>query len=227
MNCLDFRRWIGAEPSAVAPELEVHGRECTACARYRLDLRAMDGLLARALAVDAALIRRSRAAASPAVARRRPQWLALAASIVVGLAVGLALWTGSPQPSLAREVIGHVAHEPDAMAATMPVPRTLLDGVLDPEGTRLRPGLGDVTYAERCVFEGRVVPHLVVRMPEGPVTVLLLRHRNVSESVRLAEQGYAGVVLPAPRGSIAIVSQDGKVPDGVARQVFDAVDWGV
>ena len=109
----------------------------------------------------------------------------------------------------------------------MPVAPGALAGVLDPEGTRLRPGLGDVTFAARCVHEGRVVPHLVVRMAEGTVTVLLLRHREVREPVRFAEQGYAGVVLPAPRGSIAVVGQDVKDLDGVARQVFEAVDWGV
>jgi hypothetical protein len=78
----------------------------------------------------------------------------------------------------------------------------------------------------RCVFDGRVVPHLVVRMPEGPVTVLLLRHRAISEPVRLEREGFEGVVLPAPRGSIAVVGTDVADIDGVARRVFDAVDWG-
>jgi hypothetical protein len=78
----------------------------------------------------------------------------------------------------------------------------------------------------RCVFEGYVVPHLVVRTARGPVTVLLLRHRSVSERVQVAEQGYTGIVLPAPHGSIAIVGRDLKDLDGIAQQVFEAVDWG-
>jgi len=227
INCLDFRRRVGAEPAAADAELETHCRECPACARYQHELRAMDALIARALAIDTTRIRRHAAAGAPApAARRQPRWLALAASLVIGLSIGLTLWISSARPSLAREVIGHVAHEPAAMSGVVPIAPTALAGVLDPDGTRLRPGLGDVTFAVRCVFEGRVVPHLVVRMPEGPVTVLLLRHRNVSAPVRLAEQGYAGVVLPAPRGSIAIVGQDRRDLDGVARQVFEAVDWG-
>jgi hypothetical protein len=48
----------------------------------------------------------------------------------------------------------------------------------------------------------------------------------VDEPLRFEENGFAGVVLPAPRGSIAIVGRDHPDLEGVARQVFDAVDWG-
>lgn len=227
MNCLEFRRHVGAEPSASGAGIEAHRAECPACARYQDELRAMDSLIGRALAVDAARIRKGDAPAEPAGAtQQRPRWLALAASVVIGISVGLALWLSAPSPSLAREVIGHVAHEPGAMSGTTLVAPAVLASVLDPYGTRLRPGFGDVTYATRCIFEWHVVPHLVVQTPQGPVTVLLLRHRSVSERVRLAEQGYVGVVLPAPRGSIAIVGRDLKDLDGIAQQVFEAVDWG-
>jgi hypothetical protein len=227
MNCLEFRRCVGAEPSASGAGIEGHRAECPACARHQDELRAMDAVIGRALAIDAARIRKGDTTALPTgSATRRPRWLALAASIMIGVTVGFALWIASPRPSLAREVIGHVAHEPDAMSGMAPIAQATLAGVLDPEGTRLRPGLGDVTFAMRCVFEGHVVPHLVVRTARGPVTVLLLRHRSVSGRVELAEQGYAGVVLPAPRGSIAIVGRDLKDLDGIAQQVFEAVDWG-
>jgi hypothetical protein len=43
--------------------------------------------------------------------------------------------------------------------------------------------------------------------------------------MRFDEQGYSGVVLPAPRGSIAVVGQGVRDLETVARQVFDAVDW--
>lgn len=225
MDCLEFRRRVGAEPSVSDEGIEAHRRQCPACARHQDELRAMDSVIARALKVDAARILRDAVARPAAVLSRRPRWLAVAASIVIGLSVGLALWISSPRISLAREVIGHVANEPSAVIGTSPVAPAALDGVLDPEGARLRPGLGDVTFAMRCLFEGHVVPHLVVRTAAGPVTVLLLRHRNVSEPTRVEEQGYVGVVLPAPRGSIAIVGQQEDL-DGIAQKVFEAVDWG-
>lgn len=224
MNCMEFRRRVGAEPSLAGEEIEAHRSECPACSRYQDELRAMDALIGRALAVDAARIRKSAIAKTTGLATR-PRWLALAASIVIGVSVGLALWVSSPRLSLAREVIGHVAHEPGSMVSTAPISPEALAGVLEPDGTRLRP-VGNVTFAARCVYEGHVVPHLVVRMPQGPVTVLLLRHRSVGEMTRVAEQGYTGVVLPAPRGSIAVIGRDQKDLDAIARQVFEAVDWG-
>jgi hypothetical protein len=97
--------------------------------------------------------------------------------------------------------------------------------VLGPEGTRLWPGIGDVTYAMRCVFDGHVVPHLVVRTPEGPVTVLVLGHREVGKPLKLREDGLEGIVLPAPRGSIAVIGEGIADINAVARRVVGAVDW--
>jgi Protein of unknown function (DUF3379) len=223
MNCLEFRRRVGAEPATAGDEIESHRGECPACARYQDELRAMDDLIGRALAVDAARIGRTVAVAAPAAGRR---WLALAASVLIALSVGAALWLGSPRPSLAREIVEHVEHEPQSMTSATPITAEALAEVLDPDGMKLRPGIGSVSYAMRCVFEGHVVPHLVVRMPQGPVTVMLLGHRRVSEPVHFSEEGYTGVILPAPRGSIAIIGSDQQDLDGIARQVFEAVDWG-
>lgn len=227
MNCLEFRRRVGAEPFAYGGEIAAHRRDCTACARHQDEMQSMDDLIARALAVESARISKTKTTErfpEPAPTRRR--LFAIAASLVVGLSVGLVLLISAPRTSVAREVIDHVLHEPGAMAATVPIAPGALAGVLDPEGTRLNPGAGDVTYAARCHFDGHVVPHLVVQTPEGPVTVLLLLHRSIGKPVRIDDQGYRGVVLPAPRGSIAIVGQGIANPDDVAKKVFDAVDWG-
>lgn len=225
MNCMDFRRQVGAEPALDGGDIAAHRRDCRACARYQDELRAMDGVIARALALDVARIGRAPAAAAPAAPRRR--LFAIAASIAVGLSVGLVLLVGAPRASIAREVVDHITQEPGTMAGTAPLAPVALTGVLGPEGARLRPGIGDVTFAARCLHDGHVVPHLVVRMPEGVVTVLVLGHRDLGKPLRIEDQGLIGMVLPAPRGSIAIVGQDLADPKGVARKVFEAVDWGV
>jgi hypothetical protein len=224
MTCLEFRRRVGAEPFAADPDIEGHRSECAACARHQDDLRAMDDVIRRALAVDPPARAANPAAAATGATRRR--LFAIAASLVVGAAVGVVLLVSAPRASIAREVIGHVAHEPGAMNATTPLEPAELAEILAPDGTRLRRGAGEVTFAARCEFDGHVVPHLVVRTPDGPVTVLMLRHRTIAEQIRIDREGYRGVVLPAPKGAIAIIGSGIADIDGVARTVFDAVDWG-
>ena len=221
-TCLEFRRRVGAEPFAGGAEIEAHRRECAACARHQDELRAMDAVIRRAL--DVRLAPRGDAAPLPARAQRT-RFLAIAASLVAGVAAALVVLVAAPRAAIAREVVAHVLHEPGTMDQTAPLAPAELAGVLDPAGLRLRPDVGEVSFAARCVFDGRVVPHLVVRTPEGPVTVLVLAHRSIGKPMRFDEQGYAGVVLPAPRGAIAVVGQGVADLDGTARKVFDAIDW--
>jgi hypothetical protein len=220
-GCLEFRRRVGAEPSAADPGIEAHRRECGPCARYQDELRAMDGVIRRALQVNPPA---QAAVAAPGAFRRR--YFAIAASLAAGVAVALVALVAIPRAAVAREVVSHVLHEPGALELTQPLPPSAVAEVLGPEGLGLASGAGTVSYAERCLFEGHVVPHLVVDRPEGPVTVLVLTHRTVSSPVRFEEHGFAGVVLPAPRGALAVVGRDVANLDAVARQVFAAIDFG-
>jgi hypothetical protein len=52
MNCLEFRRAVGADPGTETPELLTHSAECAACARYREELLRMDQLTYRALNLE-------------------------------------------------------------------------------------------------------------------------------------------------------------------------------
>ena len=222
ITCLEFRRRAGSEPFAPDAIMESHRHGCAACARYQDELRAMDGVIRRALEVEASP--RAAAAAVPA-GGRITRAFAIAASLVAGVAVGIALLVSLPRAAIAREVAGHLSHEPAAMLSTAPLGPVEVEQVLGPDGTRLRPGIGDVTYAMRCVYDGHVVPHLVVRTREGPVTVLVLGHREVGKPLPLRDDGLEGIVLPAPRGSIAVVGEGVADIDTVARRVFEAVDW--
>lgn len=221
-TCLEFRRRVGAEPCATDAELEAHRRECAPCARHQDELRAMDDVIRRALEVSPPPLE---AAAPARTGAMRPRFLAIAASLVAGIALALVVLVAAPRAAIAREVVAHVQHEPDATAPGAPLPAAAIDVVLAPAGMRLAAGAGAVSFAARCVFAGRVVPHLVVQAPGGPVTVLVLAHRTVEKPMHFDEQGYSGVVLPARRGSIAVVGQGIRDLDAVARQVFDAIDW--
>lgn len=218
MNCLEFRRGVGAEPFRADAAVAGHRAACPGCARHQDELQAMDALLGRAMSVAV-----PGAVPSRAVPRRR--WLALAASLVAGVLVASTLWLSYPSPTLAHEVIGHAAHEPMAWSMSEPLADEAVAEVLRSAGVRLRAGAGEVTFAKRCFFDRHWVPHLVVQAETGPVTVFLLGHREVAAPTRIDDEGYSALVLPAPRGSLAIVARSAEGLDAVARKIFESVEW--
>ena len=161
--------------------------------------------------------------------RRRA--FAVAASVFAAVVVAGSLWLGVPRPSLAADVVEHMAEEPNAWARTqLPVPPPRLDRVLSESHVRLKSDAGLVTYANSCPFRGHVVPHLVVQTDAGPVTVMVLSHESVRAATEFDEQGYRGEIVPVPHhGSLAVLQRgpgtDLKAVQGVAARVLGAIEW--
>jgi hypothetical protein len=217
MNCNDARFALAADPRSDDPTLLEHLERCASCAAYAGDMHEIDRRLRDALAIPAPEVDLPSgpypAAAIPTapgggLARRgTTRRFALAASIAgVAVLAGL-LWAGFPRESLASAVVGHMAHEPDAWSVTTPLPAADLEKVMSRSNVRLEGGLPDVTYANSCWFRGRHVPHLVVQTPDGPVTVLVLPEEPVDKAISFDEGGYRGTLVPARRGSIAVLAR--------------------
>jgi hypothetical protein len=229
MDCLEFRRAAGADPTHLSADARAHRDSCQRCAEYHRQLLDMDRRILDALRVpvpsDAQAGGGSRVLKFPTIERRR--WLALAASIVAGVLIGTLLWVGEPRESLAREVVAHIQHESGSMVATSsPADPQEVAAVLDRAGIRLRPGVGMVSYARSCPFRGETVPHLVVQTDSGPVTVLVLSHEKIKRPMKFDEQGYAGTILPAGPGSVAVVGNESDADlDQVAERIRAAVEW--
>jgi hypothetical protein len=100
-----------------------------------------------------------------------------------------------------------------------------LDEVLERGGIRLRPEIGTVSYANTCLFRGRLVPHLVVQTDDGPVTVMVLRHERPARPVAFDEQGQSGRIVPVGPGSIAVIGEAGVDLEQVTSAVTGAVEW--
>ena len=229
MNCLEFRRIVGAEPHAATPDVVAHAAECPECARYQREMQRMDTLIHRALNVPPRIgagVLHAGAGASAAVVRRpsrRVQW-SLAASVMFAVLLG-SIWLGYPRQTLAEQIVGHVEHEAASMVRTdTAVDRAQLDEVLARSGVRLK-DIGRVSYAMSCQLRGHRVPHLVVQTVAGPVTVLLLPEEgSVAAPQRFEEDGYSGVIVPAPRGAIAVLGNGAPVAD-VSAAVLAAVEY--
>jgi len=219
MNCQEARLLIGADPGADDPHVAEHVAQCAECARYRQELRDMDRVVSAALRVEFP-------AAAPRVARapQRPLW-AVAAGLVVVI-VGALAWLLNPRDTFAAQVVDHVNGEAFSLVRTAhAVDAVELERTLSRAGIRLKPDAPLVSYAVTCGFRGHTVPHLVVQTEHGPVTVMVLAEESAGDKPqRFDEGGYRGVVVPAPRGALVVLGQDGDVRS-VAATVLNALDY--
>ena len=228
MNCSQYRRLLLADPAGRAPDAEEHVRGCAACAAVTADVLRFEGRLSRALQID--LWPTGTARPHPVVAQRwpRPNWMAVAASLVMAVGVGAVLWLAGPRASLAADVVAHVIDEPAAWVKPgVPVSAQALEAVLRDSRVHLRPGVGTVRYARSCLFRGHFVPHFVLESPQGPVTVIVLVHENISTAQAFNEHGYRGVIVPiAGHGSAAVIATGAPQVERAVQTIVQALDFG-
>jgi len=230
----EARELIGADPDGASAELLEHLKTCPQCQAYREEMLALNAKLKRALELDwqkvqgtappggppmpmptpppaaanrAIVTPLQRKPRAPVAKHKRPRLFAFAASIAAALVVGATLWLSRPPESLAAEIVTHVEGEPNSWHETQPVPAEKLDAVLHKSGVKLGTGMEPVVYASSCWFRGHFVPHVVVTTKHGPVTVMILLHEQVSAPQRFNEDGYAGMLVPARTGSVAVLSR--------------------
>jgi hypothetical protein len=253
MRCADYRRSMMVDPRDPDPQLREHGESCHDCRLYTERLLRFESRLDRALRVtvpahtdtpaqtDADFPGNSSASVVQLPAKSLPQarpsavyrrrWLAMAASVLLAVVVAGALWLSVPGPSLAADVVTHMAGEPDAWRRTdVPVPSLELQDVLRDSHLRLAAGAAMVSYASSCAFRGHRVPHLVIQTALGPVTVMVLVHEQAAKQQRFDDAGYRGVIVPVPgHGALAVLTHDSaadsKAIEQIAARVLDSIVW--
>jgi hypothetical protein len=218
VTCDEARLLIGADPGGTTAALEEHVRGCAACAVLRVEMRALDDDIRRALERPPDL---ARSRTAPPAWR---QW-ALAASVALATFLALAVWLLRPSDTLAREVVAHVEGEPESWLATQQLTAEGVDQALRRAGVTLGITSDRITYAQSCWFRGHYVPHLVVQTTRGQATVLILRHEHVPARRAFNEAGMTGVIVPAERGSIAVLARGSGNIDEIAGAMQREVRW--
>jgi hypothetical protein len=222
MNCLEFRRIVSADPASRDAALDGHVRVCAACAEFAQQMRALDLRIGAALRVPVP-DRETQVPPVKSTAPAQRRW-ALAASVLVAVVTASLVWLSFPRASLAQDVVAHARHEPGSWAeGASHVPAAALDDLLRDSSLVADPGMGRVSYAKSCWFRGHFVPHLVVQDQAGPVMVLVMTEETVADRVAFVEGGYTGVILPARRGSIAVLASEAGRVDAVTARVMQAL----
>jgi hypothetical protein len=228
VNCSDAKLWIGADPTASTADLEAHLATCPECRAYRDEMGVLEQRIRRVLLTNMPAVASPPAMAAAPLRRRSPpatRWLALAASVLVVIGAAVIGWWIQPPAPLARDVVAHMSHEPNAWAAEQTISPAALNVVLARGGVGLSSNAGAVTYAHSCWFRKKWTPHLVVQTSKGPLTVLILPGEHVASVEQFQENGYTGFIVPAQGGSVAVLSQGATDIDEQARAISAAIVW--
>jgi hypothetical protein len=146
--------------------------------------------------------------------------------LLATVAIAGSVWVASTRDSLAEQIVTHTEHESFAMVRSEGrVDAKTLNDILADAGVSIKAEAADVSYASSCAFHGHDVPHLIVQTEHGPVTILVLAHEKPTKSMQpISEAGYEGVIMPAPRGVIAVLGKDVPVKDA-AEKMLAAVEY--
>lgn len=243
MNCEDYREAIAADSSGSFEGGAAHVAACDSCSAYRAEIRALDDVIARALAIDVPELKIPdlppigkddenvvnlpfRRAANISM----PAWIGIAASFALAAIIGMQFVGNGPASDqrLAAEVLAHVDHEPWASKVTdVSVSDEQFARVINPAIGTMDRDVGLVSYAETCIINGTSVPHLVIQGKHGPVTLLLMPNEMVNSPVELVGESVNGIILPHGDGSIAIIGEREERMQDLEQRVIDSVEWSI
>lgn len=235
VTCLDVRRLVGAEPKLRDPGVLEHCKECKSCAAFVREMQALEARIERAFKVEVPEGLEARIALDGSLknaqSRWRQPWLAAAASVLMVLGIGVTSYLHQhPRgEDLSTAVVGHILNPEEAEAIgpdrSLIHDASLVTDAADGAGVKLKAELAGVSYAHTCLFRGERVVHLVVQGEHGPVTILLLPHIHVDQTVPVDEQGFHGVIVPQGQGSIAIVTNNATPIEPMEQELAGKVSW--
>jgi anti-sigma factor RsiW len=230
----EARVLIGAAPDVISPALATHLAQCPECVLFQRQMQQMDHDLRRVFAAPLAPREQARIVRPPLLPRASPKvpiprhsgMMALAASLVLSIGMGIIFWTLRPEPSLAAGVLEHVARESASWSEVTPMTAAATAEVLAGAGVSVDQADTTVTYARSCLFNGHWVPHLVVRTAAGPVTVMVLNREHIAARQSFRQNGYSGILVPAPRGgTLAVIAQGDPDMDALSRALGPHLHW--
>jgi hypothetical protein len=215
MDCLEFRRRLGADPRRDDADMRAHRAQCPACAgaweraqQFERELDAAlkvpvpEGLTERILLAQATGERRQRR-------RRRSRWLALAATVVLGVAGGGLVWRQLQARSLPVAAVAHVQapEERFSLDLTRPISRQAVDKGFAGRGVALRgPMPADTTYVHDCQVGPYRAVHLVTRADGAPVVVLYVPGHHVHGERDFRRDGWQGREIATRDGTLVLLS---------------------
>lgn len=212
MSCLDYRRTLAAGESESAA-MKAHRLQCAACAAQWREHVELERELRSGLAVEIPPGLEERMRTALAYSRRR--FLAAAGVTAVAAGIGAYAWLWRDGP-LALACIQFVMIEEAKSIMMGAMPRAEAEAAL--AGTlplaRIE-RIGQVKHIGPCPFNGSTAYHVVLAVPQGKVTLLVMPDmRSAGEQAR--HDGMYSSVVTLQKGSVGVIGTDRSVVNSVA-----------
>jgi predicted transcriptional regulator len=76
--------------------------------------------------------------------------------------------------------------------------------------------IGQVKHVRPCPFNGQTVIHVVLVVPQGKLTVLVMPALRMEGRRRAAKEGMYAAVVALQNGSVGVIGTDADVVESVA-----------
>jgi Protein of unknown function (DUF3379) len=213
MNCLEYRRLLLAA-GREANDMKVHRLQCAGCAHLLAEHEAFESELRRGLEIAVPPRLEERLAGLQVLRRRR--FLAAAGVAALAAGAGAYAWFAREDP-LALACIQFVMKEEakSIMMGGMPPEQAAvaLAGTLPIERIER---VGQIRFVGPCPFNGQNAYHLVLAVPQGKVTLLVMPEARLTVGRRAAREGLYASVMPLKNGSVGIIGSDPDVVSSIA-----------
>jgi hypothetical protein len=211
MNCLEYRRTLAAG-EAESAEMKAHRLQCAACAAQWREHADFERELRAGMAVEIPPGFDERLKNAIVFSRRR--FLAAAGVAAAAAGVGTYAWLWRDGP-LALACIQFVMMEEAKSIMMGAMPRAQAEAAL--AGTlplaRIE-RVGQVKHVGPCPFNGATAYHVVLSVPQGKVTLLVMPDTTVAGEQAGHDGMYASVVA-LRKGSVGVIGSDRGVVNSV------------
>lgn len=212
MNCLDYRRSLAAGEAETA-DMKAHRLQCSACTAQWREHAEFERELRAGLSVEIAPGFEARMSNAVVFSRRR--FLAAAGAAAVAVGVGAYAWLRRDGP-LALACIQFVMMEEAKSIMMGAMPRADAEAALAATLPLARiEHIGQVKHIGPCPFNGATAYHVVLSVPQGKVTLLVMPETRVAGEQAGHDGMYASVVA-LRSGSVGVIGTDRAVVNSVA-----------
>jgi anti-sigma factor RsiW len=212
MNCLDYRRYLAAADDETA-EMKAHRLQCSACAAQWREHAEFERELRAGMAVEIPSGFEERVRNAVVYSRRR--FLAAAGVAVAAAGIGSYAWLRRDEP-LALACIEFVMKEEVKSIMMGAMPRAEAEAALAATLPLERiERVGQVKHIGPCPFNGATAYHVVLSVPQGKVTLLVMPEGRVSGTQKAEHDGLYASVVALRRGGLGVIGSDSAVVNSV------------